>query len=168
MELFDNLLPLKTKRLIIKKTTISNLDLLLKMDKQEITQKYLGGIKNKTEDERREFLNNKINNSNSLTIYLENKPIGFCELKFNNNKASLSYIFDNDYWNNGYCTEACEEIINICFNKLEINCILANTISDNKNSIRVLEKLGFKYQNSFIKNNITFLNYVIEVNNKKD
>ena len=117
MELFDNLLPLKTKRLIIKKTTISNLDLLLKMDKQEITQKYLGGIKNKTEDERREFLNNKINNSNSLTIYLENKPIGFCELKFNNNKASLSYIFDNDYWNNGYCTEACEEI-NKSFRKI--------------------------------------------------
>ena len=44
--LFINLLPLKTNRLIIKQTSCIDIDLILKMDKQEETQKFLGGIKN--------------------------------------------------------------------------------------------------------------------------
>ena len=44
-KLLLDLLPIETERLIIKNTTIEDVDLLLKMDKQEETQKYLGGIK---------------------------------------------------------------------------------------------------------------------------
>ena len=47
-----DLLPIETERLIIDKTTMNDINLILKMDKQEITQKFLGGIKNKTKDER--------------------------------------------------------------------------------------------------------------------
>ena len=47
-----NMLPFETERLIIKKTSIYDVELILKMDKQEITQKYLGGIKTKTKEER--------------------------------------------------------------------------------------------------------------------
>ena len=43
-----NLLPIKTERLIIKDTSIDDIEMLMKMDKQEQTQKFLGGIKNKT------------------------------------------------------------------------------------------------------------------------
>lgn len=49
---FDDLYVLKTERLIIRKTLLDDVDLLLKMDKQNITQKYLGGVKNKTRNER--------------------------------------------------------------------------------------------------------------------
>jgi RimJ/RimL family protein N-acetyltransferase len=93
---------MQTERLIIKPTTINDIDLLLKMDKQEITQKYLGGIKNKTREERIEFLKKK---SNSYTVYLkDNTPTGFIEINKNN---ELGYIFDYAYCNKGYCTEAC-------------------------------------------------------------
>ena len=150
-------LPLETERLIIKKSTINDAYLLMKMDKQELTQKYIGGIKNKTKEERIKFLENRYN---SLTVYLNNKPIGFCEIDIKDNRGVLSYIFDSDYINKGYCTEACKKIIDICFNELKIEYIVADTISDNKSSIRVLEKLGFKNQNSFIKDNKTFINYI--------
>ncbi len=53
---FINLLPLETNRLIIRPVQIEDVDLLLKMDKQEITQKYLGGIKDRTREERVAFL----------------------------------------------------------------------------------------------------------------
>ena len=46
-------IPVKTERLVIRKTLLKDVDLLLKIDKQEITQKYLGGIKNKTRKESR-------------------------------------------------------------------------------------------------------------------
>ena len=153
----NSLLPLETKRLIIKRTTIDDINLIMKMDKQEITQKFLGGIKNKTKEERIEFLKKR---TNSMTICLkDNKPIGFIEMKINKNIGELSYIFDYDYCNKGYCTEACQEIINSCFNNLNIKIIKANIVENNNSSIRVLEKLNFKYINTETIDNTKFFNY---------
>ena len=59
-KLFISLLPLETERLIIRKTSIEDVNMILKMDKQEETQKYLGGIKNKTREERITFIEKKL------------------------------------------------------------------------------------------------------------
>ena len=142
-KLLLSLLPLETKRLIINKTTLKDIDLLLKLDKQLITQKYLGGIKTKSKEERLAFFNKK--KDRSLTIYLkDNTAIGFIELKIDNNSAELEYIIDYDYTNKGYCTEACKLLIEIAFSKLNINRIYASINKNNINSKRVLEKIGFK------------------------
>lgn len=140
--LFDDLYVLKTERLIIRKTLLDDVDLLLKMDKQNITQKYLGGVKNKTRNERILFLKNK---TNILTVsLLDDTKIGFIELKTKDGIIELSYIFDFDYINNGYCTEACKNIIDFIFNNSDLNKLYANVIIGNDNSKRVLDKLGFK------------------------
>ena len=55
-------LPISTDRLVLKQTDIFDIDLIMKMDKQEETQLYLGGVKNKTEAERVEFLKKKNKN----------------------------------------------------------------------------------------------------------
>ena len=62
-ELFFSLLPIKTDRLIIRKTSINDINLIMKMDKQEITQMFLGGIKNKTREERNNKKYIRMNNS---------------------------------------------------------------------------------------------------------
>ena len=131
---------------------------MLKLDKQEISQSFLGGIKNKTKEERIEFLKKK---DNSFTVSLkDNTKIGFIGLDINNdNSGELSYIFDYDYSNKGYCTEACKKIIDICFNDLGLDYISAETIKGNNSSKRVLEKLGFLYQNEFTKDGIVFMYY---------
>ena len=59
------------------------------------------------------------------------------------NNIELSYIFDYDYWNNGYCTEACKELLKVLFNEMNINYVFARTIEGNNSSMKVLEKLGF-------------------------
>lgn len=165
-ELFINHLPLKTERLIIRSTTINDIDLLLKMDKQEETQLYLGGLKDKSKEERISFLHEKINNFESgivsLTILEEKIPIGFIDLNINekDNTAEISYIFDYDYCNNGYCTEACKKILDVCFSELNLKSISANVSSANNSSKRVLEKLGFLYENEFIKDSIKFSLYI--------
>ena len=168
-KVFINTLPIETKRLIIRPTSINDVNLLLKMDKQELTQLFLGGIKNKTKKERIDFLNKKKNISNkdhlnSLTIFLkDNTPIGFIELKINEikNVAELSYIFDYDYTKKGYCTEASKKIIDIGFNILKLQYIYSTTDIDNSSSKRVLEKKGFKYINSSTKKNKKYLKYII-------
>ncbi len=165
---FISMLPLKTKRLSIRMVSNLDIDLLLKMDKQEETQKFLGGIKNKTKEERIQFLNKKSNKfkegvASLLTVCLDNNPIGFVELKIDEeeNMATLSYIFDYDYCNKGYCTEAAKKIIEVGFNDLKLSYIFADTVKDNISSKRVLEKLGFKYKDSTNKDSITFLNYYL-------
>ena len=148
---FISLLPIKTDRLTIDKTTTKDVDFLLKTDKQEETQKYLGGIKNKTKEERIEFLKNKEDIftqgiASSLTVLLpDNTPVGLIGLKIDDekNEAEISYLFDYDYWHNGYCTEAVNKLIDIAFNNLKLNRIFANTIIENINSIKVLERTGF-------------------------
>lgn len=148
-----NLLPIQTTHLTLKKLSLNDVDMLLKMDKQEETQKYLGGIKNKTKDERIKFIEKKLekmnnNSSCSLTVYLENTPIGMIGLSINenDNNAEISYIFDQDYCGKGYCTEASKKLIDLCFNELDLNRVFANTIDGNIPSKRVLEKLGFIHE----------------------
>ena len=43
MKSLKDFLPISTKRLIIRKTLLDDVNLILKMDKQENTQKFLGG-----------------------------------------------------------------------------------------------------------------------------
>ena len=148
-----NLLPIKTTHLTLKKLSLDDVDMLLKMDKQEETQRYLGGVKNKTKEERIKFLEKKLKKieegtSCTLTVYLEETPIGLIGISINenDNNAEISYIFDNDYCGNGYCTEASRKLIELCFNKLELHRIYASTIDGNIASKKVLEKLNFIHE----------------------
>ena len=150
------LLPIYTERVKIMETSIDDIDLILKMDKQESTQKYLGGIKDKSREERIEFLKNK---KNSLTVLLDDIRIGFVGLKIDNNIAEISYIFDSDYTSKGYCSEVVKELVNIAFNKLNLNKLYAYSKEDNVASIKVLTKNGFVNKDS---NNKEFIYYEME------
>ena len=160
-----NLLPIETERLIIKSTSLEDVDLLLKMDKQVETQKYLGGIKNKTKEERLEFLKRKVDKINSgiassLTVSLKETPtpIAFVGLKISEeeNSAELSYIFDYDYTKKGYCTEIIKKLIEIGFSDLKLTKVWADTIVGNDNSKKVLEKLNFQKTNERKENETIF------------
>lgn len=168
------LLPIETERLIIDKTTTNDISLILKMDKQEITQKFLGGIKNKTKDERIEFLKKKEKKfkqgiASSLTVILkeDNSKIAFVGLKIDEeeNLAEISYIFDEDYTKKGYCKEAVLKLLDITFNELKLDKVIADTVEDNLSSRNVLERLNFKVVSIKIDNNIKFINY--ELKNKE-
>lgn len=136
-------LPIHTDRLILIQTSRDDVDLILKMDKQESTQKFLGGIKNKSRDERIEFLDRKHNNGNSLTVMLDNVSIGFVGLKVTDNIGEVSYIFDSDYTGNGYTSECVSKLIDIGFNELKLDKIIAESKEDNVASRKVLLKNGF-------------------------
>lgn len=170
---FLNILPIETERLIIKNTSLEDVDLLLKMDKQEETQKYLGGIKNKTKEERLEFLSRKVDKINngiasSLTVFIKGLlvPIAFISLKISEeeNSAEISYIFDYDYTKKGYCTEIVKKIIDISFNQLKLTKVWADTIVGNDSSKKVLEKLQFNKTKERKEKDIIFEIY--ELNNK--
>jgi RimJ/RimL family protein N-acetyltransferase len=150
------LLPIYTERLKIIETSVDDIDLILKMDKQEDTQLFLGGIKNKSREERLDFLSRK---KNSLTVLLDDVRIGFVGLKINEDKAEISYIFDSEYTGVGYCSEVVKVLVDIAFNKLNLNKVYADTKVGNIASIKVLTKNGFVEKES---NDSDFIYYEIE------
>lgn len=150
------LLPIYTERLMVIETSKDDIDLILKMDKQEVTQRYLGGVKNKSREERLEFLSRK---KNSLTVLYNDNRIGFVGLKINEDIAEISYIFDYDYVGRGYCSEVVKVLVDIAFNKLNLNKVYAYTKNENIASIKVLTKNGFIKKDS---NDEDFIYYEIE------
>lgn len=141
-------------------TTKEDIELILKLDKQIDTQKYLGGIKNKSKDERLLFLDKKELNSTAYTVLLDDIKIGFVELKHGEKEIELSYIFDCGYWGKGYATSAVKELLEKSFNDLNLNCVFAYTVPENIASKRVLEKNNFVFVENVFKNENVFLKYI--------
>ena len=89
----------------------------------------------------------------TYAIVKDDIPIGCVGLLFHpdcnhywgDDSAELGYWVAEEYWNKGYATEASEALINHAFADLNITEIYASYRSENKQSGRVLEKLGFKY-----------------------
>ncbi len=62
----------------------------------------------------------------------------------NGNEAEIGYTVASEHQHKGYGIEAATALVNFIFSELKLDCVLARTVSDNRPSIRLLEKLGFK------------------------
>lgn len=77
-----------------------------------------------------------------------NKLIGRCGLGFleNTPEVELGYVFDKSYWNMGLGTEASQATLQYGFGELKLDRIVAIAKPENIASIRVIQKVGMKYQ----------------------
>lgn len=76
-----------------------------------------------------------------------NKVIGFISLKNINlttKVSNIGYWIGEQYWGMGFGTEAVCIVVGYAFSVIGLNKICAFVYPDNKGSIRVLEKNGFK------------------------
>lgn len=77
------------------------------------------------------------------------KMIGRCGLvdqSFFHSRADISYAMNRNYWGKGLMSEAMREVVRYSFESLELNRLGAGVLPENIASIRILEKLGFKYE----------------------
>jgi RimJ/RimL family protein N-acetyltransferase len=75
-----------------------------------------------------------------------NKLIGTCG--FNNwhmthNRAEISYDLAYEHWGKGIMTRSIDKICQFAFDKMLVNRIQATVATENKASIKILDKLGF-------------------------
>lgn len=59
--------------------------------------------------------------------------------------AELGYLLDEKYQGQGYCMEACKEILRYAKMELELDKVYCLIRPDNHHSIRICEKLGFVF-----------------------
>lgn len=60
--------------------------------------------------------------------------------------AELGYWIGKPYWNNGYCTEATEAVLEYGFQTLGLNRIQASHFKRNPASGRVMQRIGMAYE----------------------
>jgi ribosomal-protein-alanine N-acetyltransferase len=65
-------------------------------------------------------------------------------------EVELGYRLCLQYWGQGYAAEAAAAILKYGFETLSRKKILAYALPQNRASLKILEKLGFRYLNDFI------------------
>ena len=84
--------------------------------------------------------------------------IGMCGFLNESYGIDFGYRYSKDSWGKGLGFEAAKEVLNYGFFELGLEKILGLTAEQNYGSVRILEKLGFKFENKFLFNNTKLKN----------
>jgi ribosomal-protein-alanine N-acetyltransferase len=82
-----------------------------------------------------------------ITLMGEAKLIGtilYWHIEWENRKAEIGYELLPEYWGKGIMAETLRKVIGFGFEQLKFKKITADPKTNNKKSIRLLEKLGFE------------------------
>jgi len=100
-----------------------------------------------------EVLNEYIECDDRWAIELKDskKVIGCVRVLPDNNRGRyyaklINYVLSENYWGNGYMSEAITRVTKYLFEELNIDLLTAFCIPDNIKSKKVLEKCGFEYE----------------------
>jgi ribosomal-protein-alanine N-acetyltransferase len=84
----------------------------------------------------------------SFAISSEGRLVGVCGVVIigeNRKGGEIGYWIGKPFWNRGYATAACSEIIEFCFLKMKLSWLTATALERNSASSRVLQKVGFSF-----------------------
>ena len=117
----------------------------------ERVRRFLGGI---VSSERFDNSFNSMLNSDKNSMYLvirlkdNDEFIGLISLDKHHNglDTEVSYQFLPKYWGYGYAKEVVRRIIDYAFDELKLEKLVAETQSANKNSCKLLQKVGMSLE----------------------
>jgi ribosomal-protein-alanine N-acetyltransferase len=78
-----------------------------------------------------------------------NKVIGSCglgPLDFSPDETELFYALRKEFWGRGLATEAARAVLKYAFETIRVERLVAVTMPANVGSVKVIEKLGFRYE----------------------
>lgn len=112
---------------------------------------------------------------NNFVIILDNKAIGVVGFPIIDKidfKCGFYYQLIKKYWGNGYALEAARGVIEYILSNIKAGTIIADSVEDNKASINILLKLGFKEEKiekeAFKQNGLqlNIINYLYSIHKK--
>ncbi|MDF2985646.1 MAG: ribosomal-protein-S5-alanine N-acetyltransferase [Eubacterium sp.] len=147
---------IETDRLIIRNYSKADIEDFYEYMQLEYTSRYedFGPM---SHEECVAAVTRRIHMENALVVELksENKVIGDINFSADDDECSdrtyvMGYDFNFRYQKKGYATEACTALIDFIFNELHGRRIYAECNDDNFNSIKLLERLGFRREGYFM------------------
>jgi len=146
---------LVTERLLLREFTLEDTQLLMDLNSNPNVIRYVGEAPVKNLEEAKDILLNTIlpqypNKLGRWAVHLRsnNEFIGWCGLKFITelNEIDLGYRFFENHWGKGYATESAKAVLDHGFNILKLNKIIGRSAIENTDSVKVLEKIGMKFE----------------------
>ena len=135
---------IETDRLILRRFSEKDLlDLFEYLSDPEVVR--FEPYRPMTLEEARQELDRRIASDEMIAVELKSsgKVIGNIYLgKRENNALEIGFVFNKDYWKQGYARESCEALIREAFS-IGIDRIIAYCDPENQNSWKLLERLGF-------------------------
>lgn len=151
---------IKTQRTILRPFQIGDLDDFFEYASVDGVGQMAGWLPHKNKEESLKILKMFIEEKKTLAIVYNNKVIGSIGIeKYPENELpelqlkkgrEIGYVLSKDYWNNGIMTECVKEVINYCFNNLNLDFLICGHFINNDKSRRVQEKCGFKHYKKVI------------------
>ncbi|WP_245591178.1 GNAT family N-acetyltransferase [Aquimarina latercula] len=136
----------------MRKLQVSDAEKFFSLNSDPEVLKYTGDYPFLSIEDAKSFLKNyqeyNINGYGRWAVLLKetNDFIGWCSLKRNKDgDIDIGFRFFRNKWNKGYATESSIAALAYGFTQLGIKEIIARVVSENKASIKVLEKIGMTF-----------------------
>lgn len=147
---------LETERLSLRKLTIEDAQFILTLLNEPSFIRYIGDkqVRN-VEDAEAYILNGPVASyeRNGFGLYLVQlresyTPVGMCGLLKREElpDPDIGFAFLPEFWRKGFAFEAAAALLQDARARLKLQRILAITSLDNEASIKLLERLGFRFE----------------------
>jgi ribosomal-protein-alanine N-acetyltransferase len=147
---------LETDRLRLRKLTPDDAEFMLRLLNEPSFIRNIGDRGVRTLDDARSYIVNGPVASyerHGFGLWLvevkdSGAPIGICGLLKRDamDDTELGYALTPQYWSKGYALESASAVMAYASEELGLKRVAAITDAGNESSIRVLEKIGFKYE----------------------
>lgn len=151
---------LETKRLTIRPISLSDKNEIFEYRCDKEINKYQGWVP-KTIEDVEVFIGKISKQINEPETWFQfviieketQKIVGDLGIHFSdiqNKQAEIGCTLNKDFQNKGYATESVRKVIDYLFKDLNKHRIITSIDPDNKNSIRLVERVGFRKEAHFV------------------
>ena len=164
------MITLETERLILRPYTRADRAYSITLMTDPEVMKFVGDGPVSVEEADRQFarLFTHVYEPRAFDVWAvwtkEGSYAGHAEIKPSKDTEGFEiiYVLNRAHWGRGYATEIARRIIEYGFQELGLERIAATIDAGNQSSIRIVEKLGMRYEGQFEEDVGTTLIYVIE------
>jgi RimJ/RimL family protein N-acetyltransferase len=147
---------LETERLTLRRFTVDDAQFILALVNEASFLRYIGDKKVRSVADARQYIltgpvaSHERNGFGLCVVTLKESqtPIGMCGLLKREElpEPDIGFAFLPDFRNKGFAFEAATAVLHDARERLKLERILAITSLDNEPSIKLLQRLGFKYE----------------------
>lgn len=146
----------ETERLLLRRLTTADAPFILRLVNEPSFIRYIGdkNVRN-SHDAEQYLLNGPIASyeQHGFGLYLvelkeTGKPLGMCGLLKRKELAEvdIGFAFVPEFWKQGFAFEAANAVLDYGRETLKLKRIVAITSLDNESSVKLLERMGFRFE----------------------
>lgn len=162
---------LQTERLILRNIESTDADLIHKLRSDEVVNQFVGRDNSSTLEKAKEFIlkiQNLVEKNEGLYWIIRRKEnndlIGtFCLWNFDpeNEIVEIGYEMLPEFQGKGIMTEALKAVTAYTFEEIKVKIITAFPSEDNVNSVAILKKLNFEFEDKKYNNTHENVNNIV-------